>query len=328
MFRGFGPKVCLAVAAACVLATALPVGAININVSYDDQMLDLNSSGVFNAAEKAVIVQAVGQWQNAITSAGQVNITLLKSNLAGLLGFASNYATNVGDTNNDTRLNGTPVSGTIQVDDRLGAGDLGAFWVDPTPGDNSEFIAGKTSYHFTSPAGGQAANSYDMLSLVKHEVGHVLGFSQSFDNFFNGLVPSPVFAESLRWLYVFGAAPALGPAAQYKPDPLNQFGGFPNGGVYMREYEVPVTGPGPTPSHVDWYTGPPAPVPPASGTGTVAGFFDNDLENPALNLGERKIESDVDLDILADAYGYTVVPEPATLALLALGGLAAIRRRR
>jgi hypothetical protein len=317
----------LFVALACIAVAVVPSAqAININITYDDQMQDPNSTGTFNVAEKAVISQAVGQWQNAITSAGAVNITVLKSNLQGsLLGFASNYVTNLGDTDHDGWLNGTPTSGMVQVDDRLGPGEIG-FWVDPTPGDNNEFQPGNTNYHFTSPAGGACNGLYDMLSLVKHEVAHVLGFSSSFDNFFDVLTPSFVPAEQNRWLYAFRGPPAIGPAAQYKPGIAGQ--GYANGGVYMREWEDPVSGPGPTPSHIDWYTGLVPPVPPASGIGGVAGFFPDDMMNPALLLGERTIESNVDLDILADAYGYTVIPEPATLSLLALAGVSMLRRRQ
>ena len=305
----------------CALMTVLAAGAqaITINIAYDDGMADTNSSGTFNAVEKAVIAQGVSQWQTAITSGGVVNITVLKSTLAGnLLGFASQYTTNLGDSEPDGHLNGTPTSGRVQIDDRLG--DAFGFFVDPTPADNSEFIPGNTAYHFVNGP----ANQYDMLTLVKHEIAHVLGFSQSFDNFFDNLAPSPIAAEMNRWLYVFTGPPAVGPAAQYLPGPPLQ---FPNGGVYMREWEEVVSGPGPVPSHVDEYTGPPVP-PPASGIGTVAGFFDDDLMNPTQALGERKIESDVDLDILADAFGYTVIPEPVTLTLIGLGACLAVLRRR
>jgi len=297
--------------------------AITINITYDDAMALTESSGVFNATEKAVISQAVTQWQTAITTPGIVNITVVKSALGGnLLGFATQYATGAGDSDADGRLNGTPISGLVQIDDRVG--DANQFFVDNTPAQHEEFAPGNTNYHFINGP----AQQYDMLTTVKHEICHVLGFSQSFDNFFDGLVQSPIAAEQLRWLYVFGGPPAVGPPAQYKPDPNQQFGGFPNGGVYMREWEEVISGPGPVPSHVDEFTGVGMMAPPASGVGSIAGFFDDDLMNPTQALGERKIESDVDLDILADAYGYTVVPEPTVLGLLGLGVLGIMRRKR
>lgn len=298
--------------------------ALTISVTYDDNMQDPNSTGTFNAVEKAVITQAISQWQNSICSPGNVNVTILKSNLAApLLGFADSYTSTLGDTDvpPDGLLNGTPTGGRIRVDDRLGPGEL-PFWVDATPADNAEFNPGNTNYHFTAIPGGAAAGAHDLLSLVKHELGHVVGFSGTgFNNFAAGVAPSPVGGEAQRWLYAFGAAPTLGPPAQYLP------GILPFGGVYLREQEdPPCWTPGPFPSHVDEC---PLPLGPA-GPGVAAGFFPDDLMNPTLSLGERVIESDVDLDILADAYGYCV-PEPSTVVLLvtaAIGLLICARRRR
>ena len=310
-----------------LLVAATAVEAITINITYDDAMGNPSSSGTFNAGEKGVISQAVSQWQSSITTAGVMNITVLKSNLGGnLLGLASNYTSSLGDSDFDGKLNGVSTGGLIQLDDRTGIGEV-PFFVDNTPTDNTEYGAGNTAYHFLAPNASPAKNFYDMLSVAKHEVAHVLGFTQSFDNFFDNLAPSPVVAEGNRWVYVFGGAPSIGPAAQYLPD-ATQIVGFLNGGVYMREWEESVTGPGPVPSHVDEYTGPPGPAPPATGIGAIAGFFPDDLMNPLTNLGERMIESDVDLDILADAYGYTVIPEPTVLSLLAVGAVTIFRRKR
>ncbi len=161
-----------------------------------------------------------------------------------------------------------------------------------------------------------------MLSLVRHELGHAVGFTRWYDNFSDGLLL--LGAPNSRWVYPFAGPPAVGPANQYKPGvPPN----FPNGAVYMREWEAAYSGPGARPSHTDEAPG----APPAVGNGPLAGFFPDDLMNGGQLLRERTMISDVNLDILADVYGYTVVPEPTTLALLALGGLAmaggAARRR-
>ena len=233
---------------------------------------------------------------------------MLKSALGGPLGWASGYTSTLGDVEPDGDLDGMPTGGLVQIDDRRAPGAI-QFFVDATPADNTEFNPGNTNYHFTAKPGGVAAGLYDMRSLVKHELGHILGFTTAFNNFAVGVVRSPLQPEGGRWLYAFAGPPTLGPAAQYFP------GTFAFGGVYMREQEdPPCVTPGPFPSHVDEC---PQPVP-LAGQGAAAGFFQDDLMNPTLAIGERVIESDVDLDILADAFGYCV-PEPSTVVLLATG---------
>jgi len=67
-------------------------------------------------------------------------------------------------------------------------------------------------------------------------------------------------------------------------------------------------------------------TPASNGTHLVG--YSNDLMNATLGTGVRRDISDApDLRILMDAYGYTT-PEPATLVMLTIGGLVAIRRRR
>src|SRR5262249_49071823 len=60
---------------------------------------------------------------------------------------------------------------TVQLD--VNAGGLGWF-VDPTPGDDSEF-AGTGDVYALRADGGPAAGQMDLLTVVMHELGHVLG---------------------------------------------------------------------------------------------------------------------------------------------------------
>jgi hypothetical protein len=58
--------------------------------------------------------------------------------------------------------------GTVLID--INAGGFGWF-IDPTPADDSEFAVGS----LIAPAGSPAAGRMDLLSVVMHELGHVLG---------------------------------------------------------------------------------------------------------------------------------------------------------
>jgi hypothetical protein len=59
-----------------------------------------------------------------------------------------------------------------------------------------------------------------------------------------------------------------------------------------------------------------------------SGLMAQDLMSPDLYNADRHPISATDIAMLATAYGYDVVPEPATLSVLALGGVALLRRRR
>ena len=49
---------------------------------------------------------------------------------------------------------------------------------------------------------------------------------------------------------------------------------------------------------------------------------------PGFGRGEQARPSGVEINALAEVYDYPVVPEPATVVLLAFGSLALLRRRR
>ncbi|MFQ5530966.1 MAG: PEP-CTERM sorting domain-containing protein [Gemmatimonadota bacterium] len=165
------------------------------------------------------------------------------------------------------------------------------------------------------------------MSLTIHEFGHILGFSSAFADFAAGIIPS---ADNARSIYVFGSDPTLGDRtldylASTAPNSTMW------GAVYMpdigtganSEGEDAATEAGSVgnfPSHLDDRS---LAQPPS------AALFPMDVMNSALNMSERRLISFADLDILSDAYGYTVVPEPGTLPLVLLGvlGLAAARRR-
>jgi len=62
--------------------------------------------------------------------------------------------------------------------------------------------------------------------------------------------------------------------------------------------------------------------------GTHAPADSGDLMQPTTPKGQRHHPTLDHARVLGRAFGYTVIPEPATLCLLGLGALAALRRRR
>jgi hypothetical protein len=56
------------------------------------------------------------------------------------------------------------------------AGGFGWF-IDLTPADDSEFAFAADAAHGTAPAGSPAYGQMDLLTVVMHELGHVLGLA-------------------------------------------------------------------------------------------------------------------------------------------------------
>ena len=280
-----------------MLALVRPASGLTINLQF---------SG-FSPAEEAVLTQAASYWEAGITSAGTVTIQTQSAPLSGgLLGLASNYSVDG---------SGVPTGGTIQVDNTPGV-----FFVDPTPADNSEFIGNVSPpTYFQADPLGSAAGLVDLLTLGIHEIGHVLGFSSAFSNLSSNI---QFYAGSSQYVYVFQSTPQLGSTADYDPigGALVAYGGS-FGGVFMPQND-------PDNEEASGQTGVPSHLEDVFGGSLVAGTFTVDVMNPTLGSDERILIAPVDLDILADAFGYSVVPEPSTFALLALGlaGLACQRR--
>jgi hypothetical protein len=118
------------------------------------------SAPVLTAAELAPIAaEAVRRWAAAGLDADQVAaLDRVRFQIADL-GPAGDLAL-------------TPVGGRLVVLDDDGAGR--GWYVDPTPADDAEFGARLTPTEARAAAG-PAAGRYDLLTVVMHELGHVLG---------------------------------------------------------------------------------------------------------------------------------------------------------
>ncbi|MGX9354809.1 putative Ig domain-containing protein [Roseobacteraceae bacterium S113] len=113
-------------------------------------------------------------------------------NAAGIL---DNITIQVGD------LDGTQLAvvegGVITLDaDAAGHG----WFVDQTPRDQSEFIAGAFDHTFRAELGSDAEGGMDLLTVLLHEMGNAMGLSDLLDPTGDGFVMTPVLSTGLRRL--------------------------------------------------------------------------------------------------------------------------------
>jgi hypothetical protein len=229
----------------------------------------------FTSSERRVLDSAVDYWERLISDPLTVHVSFSKEALAGdLLGVSSKF--NEGP-------NGLPLGGRVQIDNR--AGSVIGWFVDPTPALNEEFLPGFTPYHRRGRLGTPAGENYDLLTVLNHELAHVLGFSVSYSRFQSHVSDADY---GLREYHGSGVSAVLTPVYE---------------GTHLNDAVHPY-----------------------------------DLLDTFRSRGERVFPSDLDLDILSDAFGYRVgppianpVPEPHTLLSVAVGlliVLIAARRHR
>jgi hypothetical protein len=218
-----------------------------------------------SSAEEALIDDSFAFWEATILDSFDVSIAIEKVALSGdTLAHALDFVASA---------DGRPASARIEIDDRVG--DFGGWFLDPSPSDSSEFVL--EHGRLVADAAGPAASMYDLLTVMHHELGHVLGFTVNY----------PAFAAHV-------VTDASG-HRRYQSAAL----------------DVPLS------SH---------------GTHLPGALFPFALMSETMVLAERRSASAIDVLLLADAFGYSVVlpppppdevPEPAVGALL----LAAVAYR-
>ena len=162
------------------------------------------------------------------------------------------------------------------------------------------------------PSNGITGGQFDFLGAATHEFGHALGFISGVDDVdqFGGTVPDEGFSSNLIDLFRFSAlslAAGLG-FTDLSADTRDKFfsvdGGVSQGPLFSNGY---YNGDSRQASH--WKD-----------------FMGLGIMDPTAFPGELMVMTDNDLRAL-DVMGYTLVPEPATAPLLAIGGALLLLRR-
>ena len=166
---------------ALVVEEPLDNGPFSIAVSFHSNM---------TAAQRAVVAQAVSEWEAIIETPGNLPnpypIHFLNASLA---------APTVGVHRRTIGRNGLPANSAISFDD-----DGSTMWfVDPTPASDSEYAPGTTP-----PAG------FDYLTVARHEIGHAMGWTGT--GVLSSLVTANTFAPT-SWNI------AMDPGGTFHADP-------------------------------------------------------------------------------------------------------------
>jgi hypothetical protein len=175
------------------IITSLPIilwgsSAYSIDLKFDTSMLTPDMNGMLFGAPKDNVfgvIQAVEQWWEGLlpndpnkpanhVQNAMLNIKLLANNIDGT---GANPAQTPA-INTQRPMNGQTTNMTINT----AAAAINMMWWDPTPHteEATEFTKiadGK----FTAVKNGPADGKFDMLTVLKHETGHVIGFNDYVD---------------------------------------------------------------------------------------------------------------------------------------------------
>jgi hypothetical protein len=168
------------VLAACVLS----VFALAPRAGFAAFMISWTNKGTsgFDAGERNAIDAAIASWERLITdldgnlaTADVFSIAITEVATAGIGAVTS--------VTEDANL--LPSSATMILDNGTHANNFGGFFVDLSPNSGKEFNTTQFGHYGTAKPGFAADGKIDYLSVVIHELGHALGFSESYTKYAN-----------------------------------------------------------------------------------------------------------------------------------------------
>lgn len=348
-----------------ITAFALPTNASKINLTFGTGF-----SG--NLVRQGVATAAAQWWEMAIPDPNLViGVTvnyvdgidwLGKTNPNGAVGrMVSNTETAVANAATGTKL---PLTATVELNSNAAV----AWFFDTTPTDNSEFDMTMENGLFGNAkagggTGGNAVGKYDALAVLKHEVGHGLGFSQFSGNFcenedlncndlFNDGIANALLNEVVDGIdynmdgdKLDMVSEDLNGNTMFEPgDPFSSYTDYVNNFNLLKDtytFDTLVLGPNAGKEGNKTGAGGAAVMVPFDSfhiDGTAAGnpaFAKKLMAVPGFGQGQRSLQTPLDIDIIGDAFNLAVndmphVPLPPAVWLFGSGliGLIGIAKKR